>query len=246
MREKKELLRRFKEGSLTREEEIAVEKMISCGELELSEIDLFNSSMQTLVDAESIESSTEATKQFYSFINGVTPKPKSHHRFSIFSMPGIWRWALPVATALIAFWVGGKYQTSVGTPDSGESNELITQLISSEDVSDKIHLVSSSTKRENPEEKIIDALLFSLTTDESANVRLACIDALIQYSAQAEVRAGLVRAVGYQSSPVVLSYLADAIRETGQKIGKKDLEKMLNKDLPAPIQESLIKALPTL
>lgn len=147
-----------------------------------------------------------------------------------------WRLALPIVAALAALIIGINISSKTSTEDK---IDFASELLQSEKAMDKINLVSNTSLQEDTDEKVIDALLFALISDESINVRLACINTLYDYAYLPKVRAGLIQAVSYQDSPIVLANLAEAINASGKKLPAEEFKALINKELPPPIQNSI-------
>ncbi len=145
------------------------------------------------------------------------------------------RLALPLAALVVTFYMGTQYNRD-SKPDE---MDFASELLSAEDVSDKINLVSNTTITEETDQQIIDALLFTLSHDESVNVRLICINTLYDYAYLPRVRAGLILAISQQDSPLVLTNLAQAINASGKKLGKGEFMDLIKKDLPRPIKKTI-------
>jgi hypothetical protein len=161
------------------------------------------------------------------------------------SRPFVWflRLALPIGLLVLTFYLGSQY-ASPAVPSSDQS--FAAQLLTSENVNDKISLVSNTKLAEDTDKKVIDALLFSLSNDESVNVRLACINTLYDYAYLPIVRTGLIQAISSQQSPIVLTNLAQAINASGKKLSKEAFMELINKDLPRPIKKTIDASLITI
>ena len=105
-----------------------------------------------------------------------------------------------------------------------------------DEISERIHLIANSQSTEQWEESGIDALLFLLIHDESNNVRLACLDILKNYHQEEKVREGLIRAIPYQQSSIVLIELAQSLAASGLGMEEDEFLDRLNKDFPEPLK----------
>ncbi len=161
------------------------------------------------------------------------------------SKPFIWflRLAFPIGLLVLTFYLGRQY-----APESivNEPQDFASQLLTTDDVNDKISLVSNKKLAADTDKKVIDALLFSLSNDESVNVRLACINTLYDYAYLPSVRTGLIHAISSQQSPIILANLAQAINASGKKLSKEEFMDMINKDLPPPIKKTIDASLITI
>lgn len=177
--------------------------------------------------------SSKMDEQFYNML--------SKHRSTAkkANLPLLWflKLALPIGLLVLTFYMGK--QQSAENENIDLKKDFASELLTSESVGDKISLVSNKQIKDETDKKVIDALLFSLSNDESVNVRLACINTLYDYAYLPSVRSGLIQAVSNQSSPVVLANLAEAINASGKKLLKAEFMELINKDLPPPIKNTI-------
>lgn len=193
-------------------------------------------------DFDSLFSKQEATSRMDHNFYSMLEKKKKPARAQT---PIFWflRIAIPIGLLVLAFYLGVEY-SSEGQMEKGQ--DFASQLLTSENVNDKINLVSNTKIEEDTDQKVIDALLFSLSNDESVNVRLACINTLYDYAYLPSVRTGLIQAVSNQQSPIVLANLAQAINASGKKLSKEEFMDLINKDLPPPIKSTIDASLITI
>ncbi len=239
----KELLKRFNTGNLSRKEEIELERLIATGHLSNEEIELYQEVMLQLRD-ESVEMDTrKLDDRFYRILEKEKKQLQSWHSGT--NRKWVWTWAPSLGLAAIAFLLGMmlNFRSSEQPP---YEDTMMSQLLAADDASDRIHLVSSTHADHLADKHVIDALLFTLITDESSNVRLAAIDALLPYAHLATVRSGMIKSISHQKSPVVLLHLAEAIQYTGESVKTEEFKRLLDRDLPAPLLHSIEEALPTL
>lgn len=90
--------------------------------------------------------------------------------------------------------------------------------------------VSWSYRLQEPDRQVVDALLNTLDRDPSVNVRLAALDALLQFSDQEKVREGLVASLPGQPSPMVQVALIDLLVEIQEKQSLGALNKFAEAD----------------
>lgn len=94
---------------------------------------------------------------------------------------------------------------------------------------------------------IVDVLIETMNKDKSLNVRLASIDALVQYGNDEEVRSALIKTIPRQSSPLVLVTLADALVQIQAKEAASEFQKMMdNKNVDPSIKSKLKSTIQTL
>ena len=113
--------------------------------------------------------------------------------------------------------------------------------------SDRLKAVYYTSELDRPDDILLEALMKTLDQDPSVNVRLASLEALVPHMENPEVRAGLIRSLGNQDSPLLQVAIAELMIKTQEKQAVPELEKLLQrKDLNDQVAEKLeegIKAL---
>ncbi len=152
----------------------------------------------------------------------------------------VWDWALqPVLAVLLifaGFFIGylvngghNKEQISRLSEEVYQVHEmLMINLLKNPEASDRLKAVDLTSRMHKADDTVIDALLNTLDHDENINVRLSAIDALYKYSGYPRVRKGLVVALSYQESPMVLVSLADVLVSLQEKSSIEKLRSLLN------------------
>jgi hypothetical protein len=87
----------------------------------------------------------------------------------------------------------------------------LTMLQQQQSASQRLEGVSWSTRLQQPDPKVLDALLHTLRFDNNVDVRLASLDALGRYAGRPEVRRELVSALQEKQSPLVQIALIDLL-----------------------------------
>ena len=239
-----ELLQLFNSGELSPAQSTELERMVESGLVDMKDLSIYTQVLEDLHAPKDVEISADLDRNFYQILRAEKKEIKS----SILSgklFKG-WRLALTLGLTSLAFLLGTQFNANRSDPNSIKEQDMLAQVLSTKDINDRIHLVSSAQVTESVDDQVTAALLFSLMNDNSNNVRLASIDALLNYAHLEPVRTGLIKAISHQSSPVVLTYLAEAIQVSGQPLKQEDFKKLLDKDLPPPLLRSMVEVLPTL
>jgi anti-sigma factor RsiW len=84
-------------------------------------------------------------------------------------------------------------------------------MLQTQSASQRLEGVSWSTRLQQPDPQVLNALLHTLRSDPSVDVRLASLDALGRYAGQPEVRRELVKALNGKQSPLVQVALIDLL-----------------------------------
>ena len=235
MKEKDILIQSYLTSNLSVEEGKRLESLIASGEIQLEELEPFAEVMGNLHLETELKDSTRMDKGFYALLEEQDGK-LSRNRIRSLRRSPFSTVAAAIILFLIAFWLGG-----LNRENSSESQpaDFLTHLMETNEISERIHLIANSQSADQWEESGIDALLFLLIHDESNNVRLACLDVLKNYHQEEKVREGLVRAIPYQESSIVLIELAQSIAASGRGIEEEEFLDRLNKDFPEPLKGQL-------
>ncbi len=94
---------------------------------------------------------------------------------------------------------------------AGTRQMVALSLLQQQSASQRLEGVSWSTRLQQPDPKVMDALFHTLRFDNSVDVRLASLDALSHYAGQPEVRRELVNALQEKQSPLVQIGLIDLL-----------------------------------
>jgi len=90
---------------------------------------------------------------------------------------------------------------------------LVLSMLQQQSASERLQAVSYSQREERLDPQVLSALLRTLRSDSSVDVRLAALEALSQHHSQAQVRRGVTDALQSQQSPLVQVALIDQLLE---------------------------------
>lgn len=241
MKEKDKLIRSYQTSRLSAEDQKRMEYLIESGEIQLDELGPFSDIMAHLQSESDMGDSTEMDKAFYTMLEN-EPEKSARNTVISFKLSPLYSVAAAILLFLIAFWLGGLNREN---QSKSKPADFLTSLIETDEISERIHLIANSHSEEQWDETGIDALLFLLIHDESSNVRLACLDVLREYHSSEKVREGLIRAIPYQESSIVLIELAQSIATSGKGMDEDEFLDRLNKDFPealkGPLKQQLIQ-----
>jgi hypothetical protein len=131
----------------------------------------------------------------------------------------VWQMAAALLVAAAGFAAGRSWpnvapETAIAEMRGelhGMRQMVALSLLRQESASERLRGVTWSANIDRPGAEVIGALVDTLQHDGNVNVRLAAIDALRQYGAEAQVREALVRALPVDPSPLVQIALIDAV-----------------------------------
>src|SRR5262245_4409645 len=109
----------------------------------------------------------------------------------------------------------------------GDLREIVAlSLMQQQSATERLRGVSWSNQIDEPDGKVLSALLDTLMHDSNVNVRLAAIDALRRFGERQIVRKGALQALSEQESPLVQVALIDFMVELKEKESIGTLQKM--------------------
>jgi HEAT repeat protein/putative zinc finger protein len=134
----------------------------------------------------------------------------------------VWQGALAVALAAVGF-VAGRATAGGSRPEGDVSRlraevrdlrEMVTlSLLQQTSAVERLRGVNFSTRIDRSDVDVRRALIGTLQSDSSVDVRLAALDALRRYRQDADVRKGLIEALPRQESPLVQIGVIDSLVE---------------------------------
>jgi len=115
-----------------------------------------------------------------------------------------------------------------------ENNDKKTELLSNlEDDSTGTRLEAVyefSDEYQKEDEEIINVLIKTLLYDENTNVKIATIDALLQFPQNEKIRKSLILALSNEKTPLVQMKLINSMSVLREQRAKKPLEEIIKDD----------------
>jgi hypothetical protein len=150
--------------------------------------------------------------------------------------------AMRLAAAVLVVAIGfgaGFFMGSGGKNGSGKierlsrevdslQQQMTLSLLDQPSASARLQGIALTSRVQEPEPSLIAALLETLDSDPSVNVRLSVVDALYLFSGREEVRAALTASLARQTSPLVQIALIDLLVSLKEKQAAAALKKLLN------------------
>jgi len=138
-----------------------------------------------------------------------------------------------------------QYQTSLMMEEMQSMKTMMAlTLIDQSNATDRLKAVSYTGELSNPDEKVLEALLKTLSNDPSVNVRLASLDALSRLIGNETVRTGLVESISNQDSPLVQIAIAELMITIQEKRAVSEFEKLLDReDLNQTVAEKITESI---
>ena len=138
---------------------------------------------------------------------------------------------------LLCGFIIGKYTNKPQTTDPEQlqaiRNELkstkqimVLSMLQLQSASERLQAVSYSAQVDQADPQVLGALLRTVRSDSSVDVRLAALDALTRYGNRPEVRKGLIDAMQSQQSPMVQIALIDALVDLHDRSAVQQLKRV--------------------
>jgi HEAT repeat protein len=155
--------------------------------------------------------------------------------------PYAWQAAAAVALLLIGFAIGkGGAPSEVPAQTATTSSELMALRQELSEVKEllqgggstgqRLQAVNVAALAPQADAELLMALIHTLHFDENVNVRLAAVDALLNYQQHPQVRRALVHSLGIQTDPNVQLALIHGLTRMGEKAAVPQLRKLLEEE----------------
>jgi len=119
---------------------------------------------------------------------------------------------------------------------------VMLTMIDQPSVTERIKAVNIANNFDKVDDKIINALLYTLNNDPNENVRIITVEALVEFANDPRVREGLIQSITKQESPLVQIALADAMLTLQEKKAVEQFNRLLEKkDLNDTVRNRLEK-----
>ena len=104
---------------------------------------------------------------------------------------------------------------------------LAVSLLDQRSTTERLRGVNLSYGLENPDNKMIQALLDTLNNDSNINVRLAAVDALYLFYDSPSVREGIILSLSQQNSPFLQVALVDLLVSVQERQALESFKKLI-------------------
>lgn len=219
--------------------------------------------MQLHADIDNVFSSEPGERmdsRFHSMLQDENKKEKQYEdNASRLTFSNRYSWLF--AAAGIALFVLGWFSASLMGDSRTENSQLadlsgevrqlketlVLTMLDQPSTVERIKAVNMIGEFETPDSRIIENLIVVLNTDNNDNVRLLALEALIKYSDNEEVRAGLISSISEQTSPMIQLRMAELMIAMNEKSSVGEFRKLLNDaNLNYSVRSKIQEALGTL
>ena len=164
-------------------------------------------------------------------------------------------WQVGLASLVLGLFIGwwmlpSQNQTQNISQLSSEIQDMkklmMLTLIERPKAQERIRAVNMASELPSADEKVIEALITTLNQDDNLNVRLASLEALINYGNVPDVRAALIDALKMQESAIVLVAIADALVAIQEKSSVEAMEELRDMVEDELVKDKLDESIKTL
>ncbi len=240
-------------SELSEEKKAEIEKLMASGEIDLIDFKAMEQLHDELDMVAVPEPSPEMSNRFYQMLeeekastrssSNINIVEKLNELFAAITMPKLaYAFVLLIVGAFIGSWVGNSNSEleELTTQMQAMREMMVVSMLEGASTTDRLRAVNISAELPTADEKAVRALLFTLSNDESTNVRVQAIETLKKWSEDERVREGLVNAIGVQESDIVIIALADAMIELGLERSKTEFENLMKeRQLNVSVKEKL-------
>ncbi|TDQ11742.1 HEAT repeat domain-containing protein [Pedobacter metabolipauper] len=107
---------------------------------------------------------------------------------------------------------------------------MVVSLLENPSPTERLRAVNYTGEMDGADRQVIAVLLSTLNGDPNVNVRLVTLDALAKFSDQPEVRAGLIKSIIGQESPLVQVAMANLMMRLQEKRSVTPFKKLLEQE----------------
>lgn len=234
MKNIKDILSIYKSGTYTDEDLQDIEELLSTGKISMSDLEDVTIISEAITHSPNIEAMSRMDQSFYAQIHN--PKSEVQNKYN--------KWIVALCIAVffltaLCFYLLGKLNNQEVQQPALSPDMFASTLLNEDKVEDRIHLISSIPKHHQLDNNALDVLLYSLVSDKSINVRLASLNSLKRYTSNPFVRQGLINAISFQDSPIVLLYIREALSSSGQSLNQDEFSAKINKETRQKFDHSL-------
>lgn len=156
--------------------------------------------------------------QMLSEMTAATAEKKPRLAFDEWQWKGFnLKWGMLAGVFILGILLGGLiFRPASGreivkdeTVKSAKENDNYAALTSASSAIERLTAIQSTKEMEHLDQKIVDALFQVLIQDNNVNVRLSAIEAMVDFADNAKVKENLIRAIPYQTSPLIQLTLAE-------------------------------------
>ncbi len=253
------LIMDYLEGQLSTEQEQELQALLNNGEIKEQELQEYSNMVMALQAMPEPVPSPRLRTNFYTMLaqeEAEAKRPGFLTRLQQGMERLFWKGQVQAGAVLtgalfLILGIGLGYWLRPATAYEQQISQLQNQLVEMQQVvllnqleqnsaSERLRAVNLSQELPKADQQVIDALLNTLNTDPSINVRLAAIEALHKHADYPLVREGLVRAFEHQDSPLVQMALAEEMAALQEKRAVAPMQKLLEqKDLDSTVKQQI-------
>ena len=165
----------------------------------------------------------------------------------------IWQIAAAVALLMVGYWAGRAMSTPEALPVEAttelsamrqELASLKEMLQSSASTGQRLQAVTVAAEAPRADTELLMALIQTMHFDDNVNVRMAAVEALMNYRKEPQVRRALINSLSIQNDPNVQLMLIQGLTNMQEKEAVPVMQDLLKqKDLQMVVRQKIQESL---
>lgn len=143
-----------------------------------------------------------------------------------FKLSSLYKYAAAAVVLVLVGVLVGRTYTQEEQID--KLSDDLYAMLEQKSTSQRIKAVNMSHDMDTPSDGILDALINTMNTDKSSNVRLAAVTALEKFTTDEKVINAFINSLGVQEDPTVTIALINILASIKEQNAIKPLEQLLN------------------
>lgn len=232
------LINRYNSQAASATDVVLLAQLIENGEVEIEQLNDLEALHNNMIMASEAEPSALLDNRFHSMLREFKIESQSA---GFLSRPSWFSWTPRFAAALgllalafvAGYWLapGNDMEVQQLTHEVADLKEMVMlTLLQKDAATERLRAVGLTREMQNVSDKVTDALFATLNEDSNVNVRLAALDALKSYAADASVRQRLIESIARQRSPLVQVALAELMVALQARQSVDELRKIIEDD----------------
>lgn len=231
---------------LDKEQCVEIEKHLERCERCLDELTAYQQLLKDIETSGNIQPDETLRINFYHMLHSEINKQAVGHNKALRFNPrhyssSIWlKVAAGIALLLCGTFIGVSINSVMNTKQNkGEEVQLRSEiqnlkemmmfsLLQQESPSERLQAVSLSDEIQAPDQRVFEALIYTLNHDENVNVRLAAAYSLAKFADRKMVRDSLVASLAQQKGPIIQVVLINILVENRESDAINTLQRMLS------------------
>lgn len=231
-----ELLLGYIEDDLSPDQRVTVEALLATQAGLRQQLAELQKLQQLIQESPKLSPSAASKSNFQEWLDQTEVQPTLRVRFKKWIQPWMVAASLLLLVAAV-FLIQNQRQMNALQAELQQQQQLMFALLTNESVSGRVQAVHLAMKQPKADEDLLKTLKKVLNTDKNSTVQLTAIDALCQFSEQAEARQIMLETLDTEQKPIIKIALIQALIQLEERAVIPELQKLINH----PMSEKPVK-----